>query len=58
MKGGKLLQKRDYMGYVQHLLVNEQYAAVLSDGKCTLHLVDSSASDAASREKFLFQPII
>ena len=44
-KGGKLVNKRDYMGYVTQLVVNDYYAAVLSDGKCTLHHVDSNAGD-------------
>jgi hypothetical protein len=51
IKGGKLLQKKDYMGYVQQMYVNDHYAAVLSDGRCTLHMVDPSKPDAAAREK-------
>jgi hypothetical protein len=43
LKGGKLVQKKDYMGQIKLLLVNDYYAAILSDGKCTLHLIDSSS---------------
>lgn len=40
LKGGKLVLKRDYMGFVKSIYINDQYAAILSDGKCTLHNID------------------
>jgi hypothetical protein len=47
-KGGKFIVKRDYMGYITQLGINDTYAAVLSDGKCTLHYVDPSLPDAVA----------
>lgn len=38
--------KRDYMGYIQQLFINDSYAAILSDGRCTLHLIDSTNPEA------------
>ncbi|EGR31945.1 WD repeat protein [Ichthyophthirius multifiliis] len=37
IKGGELVQKRDYMGNVRDVKLNDFWAAVLSDGKCILH---------------------
>ena len=35
-------------------MINEQYAAVLSDGRCTLHLIDITSAEESSREKYNF----
>lgn len=40
-KGGQLALQKDYMGFVTQVFVNDYYAAVLSDGRCTLHKVEN-----------------
>ena len=38
------------MGFVSSIYINELYAAVLSDGKCILHKIESEVP----YEKYLF----
>ncbi|EAR82687.2 WD40 repeat protein (macronuclear) [Tetrahymena thermophila SB210] len=39
IKGGEMIQKRDYLGSVKDIRLNEFWAAVLTDGKCILHTI-------------------
>ena len=41
----KLICKRDYFGTIKQIVLNEKWTAVLSDGKCTLHLIESEGVD-------------
>ena len=44
IKGGKLINQKDYMGYIESIYINDVYAAILSDGKCFLHTIDPNNS--------------
>ena len=43
-RGGQMLGRRDYMGSVQKLAMNETHAAVLIDGRVVVHPIDAAAT--------------
>jgi len=45
IKGGDKILKRDYFGSVKSVKLNGQWAAVLADGKCMLHLIEQEANE-------------
>jgi hypothetical protein len=46
---GKLVNRRSYLGGVQTLCMNDTHAAVLSDGRVLLHVLDASSSSAGDQ---------
>ncbi len=40
-----LISKRDYFGTIKQVVMNDQWAAVLSDGKVTLHPIEDDGSN-------------
>ncbi|KRX03337.1 hypothetical protein PPERSA_05695 [Pseudocohnilembus persalinus] len=51
IKGGDLVQKRDYYGSVKQVCVNGYWAAVLADNKCILHPIDPNQAPKDFKEK-------
>ena len=51
IKGGNLIQKRDYFGSVKKVFLNTNWTAVYIDGKCILHPIEMNIYNAQDLEK-------
>lgn len=47
---GELVQKRDYVGSVKLVQINDLWAAVLADNKCILHPIDPKQMSSEVKE--------
>lgn len=53
-RGPVPLQDREYLGTVQSIRLNSDYASALIEGKIQLHIIDGEQNDSEERESRLF----